>query len=183
MDDDALLAELGVETRRRRYRCRPSKHVKPRAEIRAAEEIANRTACKDFERFKPLFAQYKRTWMLASARRADFKPTRKSTRAIFSFSRANGLCGRGRRGLPHEQDRIDARLRVIFDNGTESDNLLRSLQRALYKDETGRRITDPSPGPCSAEPTNARRRKAARSMSCAASPIIPRIADASRRHP
>jgi len=41
----------------------------------------------------------------------------------------------------------DARLRVIYDNGTESDLLMRSLQRALYKDEAGRRITDPSLGP------------------------------------
>ena len=41
----------------------------------------------------------------------------------------------------------DARLRVIFDNGTESDLLMRSLQRALHKDEAGRRITDPSAGP------------------------------------
>jgi hypothetical protein len=31
------------------------KHVKPRAEINAPEEIANRTACKDFDKFKPLF--------------------------------------------------------------------------------------------------------------------------------
>ncbi|MGK3868235.1 GIY-YIG nuclease family protein, partial [Enterococcus faecium] len=36
----------------------------------------------------------------------------------------------------------DARLRVIYSNETESDILLRSLQRALYKDETGRRITE-----------------------------------------
>lgn len=36
----------------------------------------------------------------------------------------------------------DARLRVIYSNGTESDLLQRSLQRALYKDDTGRRITD-----------------------------------------
>ncbi len=41
----------------------------------------------------------------------------------------------------------DARLRVIYSNGTESDLLLRSLQRALYKDDAGRRITEPSPGP------------------------------------
>ena len=41
----------------------------------------------------------------------------------------------------------DARLRVIYDNGTESDILMRSLQRALNKDETGRRITDPIAGP------------------------------------
>jgi hypothetical protein len=41
----------------------------------------------------------------------------------------------------------DARLRVIYDNGTESDLLMRSLQRALYKDESGRRITNPNVGP------------------------------------
>lgn len=41
----------------------------------------------------------------------------------------------------------DARLRVIYDSGTESDLLMRSLQRALYKDDAGRRITDPSAGP------------------------------------
>lgn len=41
----------------------------------------------------------------------------------------------------------DARLRVIYSNGTESNLLLRSLQRALYKDETGRRISEPSAGP------------------------------------
>jgi len=44
-------------------------------------------------------------------------------------------------------EKSDARLRVIYSNGTESDLLLRSLQRALYKDEAGRRITEPSAGP------------------------------------
>ena len=41
----------------------------------------------------------------------------------------------------------DARLRVIYSNGTESNLLLRSLQRALYKDETSRRVSEPSAGP------------------------------------
>uniref|UniRef100_UPI00066D8F9A GIY-YIG nuclease family protein n=2 Tax=Lysobacteraceae TaxID=32033 RepID=UPI00066D8F9A len=41
----------------------------------------------------------------------------------------------------------NARLRVIYSNGTESDLLERSLQRALYKDDTGRRITDDDYGP------------------------------------
>ena len=36
---------------------------------------------------------------------------------------------------------------VIYSNGTESNLLLRSLQRALYKDEAGRRITEPVAGP------------------------------------
>ena len=42
---------------------------------------------------------------------------------------------------------LDARLRVIYSNGTESNLLRRSLQRALYKDDAGRRISEPSAGP------------------------------------
>ena len=45
----------------------------------------------------------------------------------------------------------DARLRVIYSNGTESNLLRRSLQRALYKDEAGRRLTDPNAGPLFSE--------------------------------
>lgn len=45
-----------------------------------------------------------------------------------------------------DYDRPNRRLRVVYDNGTESDLLLRSLQRALYKDKTSRRITEPGLG-------------------------------------
>lgn len=41
----------------------------------------------------------------------------------------------------------NARLRVIFDNGTEGNNLLRSLARELYKDPNGRRVTTTDMGP------------------------------------
>jgi hypothetical protein len=41
----------------------------------------------------------------------------------------------------------DARLRAIYANGTESNILRRSLQRALYKDEHGRRLTQKRMGP------------------------------------
>lgn len=43
-------------------------------------------------------------------------------------------------------------MRVIFDNGTEINALLRSFQRALYKPENhGRRIPEPSAGPLFAD--------------------------------
>lgn len=45
----------------------------------------------------------------------------------------------------------DARLRVVYSNGTESNLLRRSLQRALYKDDAGRRITEPTAGPLFAD--------------------------------
>jgi len=46
-----------------------------------------------------------------------------------------------------EYDRKDRRLRVIYDNATESNVLARSFQKALYRDDAGRRITNPSAGP------------------------------------
>ena len=43
--------------------------------------------------------------------------------------------------------RKEYRLRIIFDNGVESNMLMRSLQKRLWEDETGRRISDDSYGP------------------------------------
>jgi hypothetical protein len=44
-------------------------------------------------------------------------------------------------------DRLDSRLRVIYDNGTESNVLARSLQRALHRDPASRIVTEPGAGP------------------------------------
>jgi hypothetical protein len=56
-------------------------------------------------------------------------------------------------GEPFVSDygRQDRRLRVVYDNATESDLLLRSLQRALNKDKASRRITTPDFGPLFAD--------------------------------
>ncbi len=42
----------------------------------------------------------------------------------------------------NDHARIDRRLRVVYDNGTESNLLLRSLQRGLHRDPAGRRIME-----------------------------------------
>jgi hypothetical protein len=41
---------------------------------------------------------------------------------------------------------VDRRLRLIFSNGTESNLLLRSLQRAFYDDPAARRLASPGSG-------------------------------------
>lgn len=41
----------------------------------------------------------------------------------------------------------DQQITLAFSNGTESDILLRSFQRAIYKHTAGRRISDPVAGP------------------------------------
>ena len=147
IDDADLLAEFGVE---------PAgdvdltnlTHVKPRAEVRAAEEVANRTPCTDFDKFKPQFARVKedldRT-VRETRRFGEDADVRKGE--FFILGGQMALVADMGEEFRAEYGRPDRRLRVVFDNGTESDLLLRSFQRALYKDEAGRRITDPNAGP------------------------------------
>jgi hypothetical protein len=145
--DDALLAELGVE-RTNEPDITKLTHVKSRDEVRTAETVANRTPCRDFEWFKPLFARV----------RDDLDASVRETRRFgenAEIKKGEFFILGGQIAYIADMDdqfvadygRPDRRLRVIYDNGTESDLLLRSLQRALYKDEAGRRITDPNAGP------------------------------------
>lgn len=158
MDADALMAELAgaagdSEITELRY-------VRSAAEKRTAEEIANREPCSDFERFKPLFDQV----------RLDLDSGTRTTRQFVKdagFLKADIIEGQffilgGQVAYVAEvgetfrapNGETDARLRVVYSNGTESNLLRRSLQRALYKDEAGRRITEPSAGPLFAGETD-----------------------------
>lgn len=150
MDDDELLAEL--EGAAGSSRITELRHVRSRAEIRAAEEIANREKCEDFDCFQPLFKQAE----------SDIKSGVRQTRPFGrdagveagNFFILNGqLVYVAEKGEEFQtpNGHLDARLRVIYANGTESNILLRSLQRALYKDEAGRRLTELEMGPLFSE--------------------------------
>jgi hypothetical protein len=124
------------------------RHVRSREEIRAAEEVAKRNPCKDFESFRPVFEQVRRD-LKSGARRTfkyqDYANVRKGDLFILDGQKVVVADMGGE--FVSEHGRPDRRLRVVYDNGTESDLLLRSLQRALNKDKTSRRITEPDHGP------------------------------------
>jgi T5orf172 domain len=146
LDDAALLDELGVEDAGDSISA--LEHVKPRAEIRAAEDIANRIICKDFKQFKPLFAQIQADLDAGLRETRRFKKHASIAQGeFFVLGGQTVYVADVGKEFVTDYDRRDSRLRVIYDNGTESDILLRSLQRALNKDDTGRRVTDPSAGP------------------------------------
>ena len=57
LDDDSLLAELGVDPESADIT--KLRYVRSNVEKRAADEIANRERCESFEAFKPLFEKVK----------------------------------------------------------------------------------------------------------------------------
>jgi len=147
LDDDALLAELGVLDSGE-HDITKLTHVKTRAEIRAAEEIAKRTPCLDFDKFKPLFIQIQEDLQSGVRKTREFKENAQIKQGeFFILGGQKAYVAEMGEEIKAPNGDPDARLRVIYDNGTESNLLLRSLQRALYKDDAGRRITDPSAGP------------------------------------
>ncbi len=144
--DDELLAELqGAAGAPDIIALR---HVRTSADKRVAEEIANRTKCEDFDTFKPLFVQVKNDLDSGVRLTRPFQTMAEIKKGQF-FIVGGQIAYVAEVGdeFMTEYERRDSRLRVIYDNGTESDVLLRSLQRALHRDEAGRRITEPSAGP------------------------------------
>jgi hypothetical protein len=141
LDDDSLMAELGIGggsddiTQLR--------NVRSFEERKAAEDIANRTKCEDFDQFQPLFEQAERE--LKSGARKTLRFRKDASVEVGNFFILGGqtvYVAKMEEGFRTPNGTPDARMRVIYSNGTESDLLQRSLQRALYKDNTGRRITD-----------------------------------------
>lgn len=150
MDDDELFAEL--EGASGSSGITELRHVRSSAEKRAAEEIANREKCEEFDRFQPLFKQVESELKTGVRITRPFGRDASITAGNF-FILGGQLVYVATKGEDFQtpNGHVDARLRVIYDNGTESNLLLRSLQRALYKDTAGRRLTDPDAGPIFSE--------------------------------
>jgi hypothetical protein len=151
LDDDTLLAELGI-ARGSGNDITQLRHVSSRAEKRAAEEIANREPCKDFAGFKGVFERVQAD-LKAGVRRAKVLDQTEVTLAeiqpgnFFIVGGQLAYIAGSTEDFVTQYERKDRRVRVIYDNGTEATVLSRSFQKALYRDETARRITEVSAGP------------------------------------
>jgi len=150
MDDESLLTELEGLTGSSDIT--DLKHVRSTTEKRVVEEMANRQACADFEQFKSLFDNVQKE-LDAGLRETKVLKQQPEIMA------GDWFILYGQKAYVAEIDDItrnvsghkDGRLRVVFDNGTESNLLIRSLQKALMKDETARMIMNVSQGPLFAD--------------------------------
>lgn len=150
-NDDELLNELGIDPFvQDDVDITKIKHVAPMAHRQAAEEIANREVCRDFNKFEPMFDGIRQD--LNSGRRKTIDRTTQDDFDVGRFFIIKGqmayVASRGKDIKATGKNIFDARLRVIFDNGTESDLLMRSLQRAFNeKNNKARAISHLDSGP------------------------------------
>ena len=148
LDDDDLLAELGV-TDDATDDITTLRHVGARGGINPADEVANRAPCPDFATFRPLFDAVREDLQSGARKARKFERDASIKQGEFFILGGQLACVAS---VPEELDmehgHAQGRLRVVYDNATQSETLLRSFQRALYKPELdGRRITDPEVGP------------------------------------
>jgi hypothetical protein len=151
IDEDELMAELsgtaGAED------VTALRYVRSTVEKRAAEEVAQRKPCAYFETFKPLFERVKREL------KAGIRQTRSAHALdeikLEEIQKGEFFVVEGQMAyiadigeeIRTQYERKDSRLRVVYDNGTESDVLHRSFQRALHRDPAARLVTNPAAGP------------------------------------
>jgi hypothetical protein len=160
LDEDALLAELGVTADGAAGNdITVLRNVRSYAVIKAAEEIASRKRCADFEKFKSLFDE-----AVNGLKAGNWieKPYMKNAGIdvgdLFIVGGQVAYVAGALEDGKTNDGRPNPRLRIIFDNGTEGDLLLRSLARSLYPDgdaPMGRRLIKLDDGPLfgdSAEP-------------------------------
>ncbi len=129
------------------------RHVRATTEKRAAEDIAQRKPCTDFEDFEPLFERVRRElkdgtrYAAPLEKRGEMNIDLIQEGQFFIVGGQIAYIAEVGKEFTTEYDRKDSRLRVIYDNGTESDVLLRSFQRAFYRDDAARVISNPEIGP------------------------------------
>ena len=124
------------------------RHVRASTEKRAAEEIADRTPCKDFETFRPLFERVQTDIQTGMRQSQPIEAGRRGIEAgdFFVLDGLTLYVADIGEPLKTTAGEVDRRLRVIYSNGTESNLLLRSLQRAFYDDPAARRLVAPDTG-------------------------------------
>lgn len=96
--------------------------------------------CKDFEKFEHLFKEVQHDLSSGKRKLLPFSNEQDIEQGSFFILKGVMVYIAEKGEKEKSKGKINARLRCIFENGTESNLLLRSLSRELYRD--GRRISE-----------------------------------------
>jgi len=139
---DDILADAGGLLDSEAQELFEERHVQFGAKKHVPDEIAQRTPCRDFDSFEGLFNGAKSEIREGQSETVRFAKGAQIQEGDF-FILDGVMClvdkiGEKNEGVGHS--RHNPRIRVVFDNETESNLLLHSFARALYKDPNGRRL-------------------------------------------
>lgn len=117
------------------FRATPAPQAKSEPDV-----IAERVRCPDFEKYQPIFDE-------CIADVANGARSTVPTSSTYQIATGDIFILDGQLAYIADVgawqtrgDMKDARLRIIYDNGTESDHLLRSFGKALYRSDNSRRV-------------------------------------------
>jgi hypothetical protein len=112
----------------------------------SSDYTSQRKPCPNFHEYKPLFDRVNIELKNGLREPLQFQNEQEVKQGQFFI--LNGIMVFvAEVGEPFEKNgKKNARLKVIFSNGTQGENLLRSLATELYKDPNGRRISNPRAG-------------------------------------
>jgi len=101
--------------------------------VKTSEYIARQRPCKDFDKFKPFFLDTHEKIRNGELRMKPFTTEQQIAKGEFFVLRGQVVYVAERGTDYRKHGKRDARLRVIYENGTESDLLSRALARGLYR--------------------------------------------------
>ncbi len=104
------------------------------------EEKAKAKVCEDFEKFEPMFKQVHKELKNGSRRMESFSREQDIEKGSFFVLKGVVVYIADKGVLKSVKGRKNTRLRVIYENGKESNLLMRSLSRELYRD--GKRVSE-----------------------------------------
>lgn len=125
------------------------KHVVSSTKSQSTNEyMAKRKPCDDFDTYKSVFVKIQKELNsgLRQTRKVEGIADIKAGQSFILSGLIAYVASVGEK-YEHRKGHHNARTRVIFSNGMESDLLLRSFGAALYKDNSARAITGDALGP------------------------------------
>ncbi len=109
-------------------------------EMEMPSKIAKRKRCKNFDKFEALFKTCHADLKSREREQHKFTGEQQIQRGMYFILHGVMCYVADMEERVKKNGKVNAKLHLIFENGTESNMLLRSLATELYKDETGRRV-------------------------------------------
>lgn len=104
------------------------------------DEIAERKQCIDFWKFEALFSEMQQKLKNGEYQLQKFSNNSQIREGDFFILKGVTCFVDSIAAISERDDTHNPRMRLIFENGVESNMLMRSLAASLYKDENGRRV-------------------------------------------